>query len=539
MRVYEYVDHCLIALGITKVFGVPGHSIMPLWQNISPEIVLCAHEQEASYAAVGYAKMSRKPAVVLTSGGPGVLNSVSGIAAANIDSVPLIVISGRNELAKDGCGVLQEESQFDRRFESRSLLSGITKYTALVTGKHDAEETITRAFSEAVAPRMGCVHLSIPVDVQNIEICARPSMIKENALQKQTGSIPAIGKRPLLAMGWGCWMSGSVSLVYELAHALGAPVLVTSKAYCCIDLSSPFYLGKLGYAYNERLTQFIRQYGPDQIIAFGSSLGSKDYPRELLDVLHDASVVCVGQDLSDVSRRVPNATLVETCDLSKTIRQFLDSALRRGGCACGVSDIENARRAAEAYWEERILSGDVMAQVCHALNRIENTVVTADAGNHLLDVAALYNPSRVGGLFLDVGIRSMGTGICFCAGMAEANPDLRYVAVTGDGCMLMNGNVMHLVASRRLPVAFLVFDNSSLGRVRVGQSVTGVYRSTDIEGVDFLEYGRSFGLIGYSYNDVDAFLGEFPDIVHAGHPAIAVLKVPKDEVPVVLKGSVY
>ena len=94
--------------GVEKVFGVPGSLIMPIWQNIkSAELVLCSHEQEASYIATGFAKISKKPVAVLTTGGPGVTNCVSGIAAANLDSVPVIYISGRVALKSEGRGLRQ------------------------------------------------------------------------------------------------------------------------------------------------------------------------------------------------------------------------------------------------------------------------------------------------------------------------------------------------------------------------------------------------------------------------------------------------
>ena len=96
MTLYECIDKYIGKFGVKKIFGVPGSLIMPVWQNIhSAELILCSHEQEASYLAVGYSKMSREPVMVLTTGGPGVTNCVSGIAAANLDSLPLIYISGR------------------------------------------------------------------------------------------------------------------------------------------------------------------------------------------------------------------------------------------------------------------------------------------------------------------------------------------------------------------------------------------------------------------------------------------------------------
>ena len=107
MKLCEYIDNCLNDLGIEKVFGIPGSLVMPIWQSITQaEIILCSNEQEATYVACGYAKMTQKPVAVITTGGPGVTNGISGIASANIDSLPLIFISGKTPIDKCGKGVL-------------------------------------------------------------------------------------------------------------------------------------------------------------------------------------------------------------------------------------------------------------------------------------------------------------------------------------------------------------------------------------------------------------------------------------------------
>ena len=537
MRVYELIDYCLRIVGVTKAFGVPGSLIMPIWQNIGAEVILCGHEQEASYVAVGYSKATREPVAILTTGGPGVLNAISGIAAANIDSIPMICISGRTSIADEGRGVRQEESHFNRMIDSYMLLPSVTKYAAVVTGAHDARIKILRAFSEAITPRKGSVYISIPIDIQNLEIGSPGEGLMLSRMQKGLRALPAIKDRPLLVIGWGCWMAGAVTKVYKLAESLGAPVVVTSKAYCCADSSSSCYLGKLGYAYNESITSFIEKYAPNQLISFGSSLGDKDCNSAFWRALSGAEIVCLGQDLSHIKRRLPNAFLCEVDNMSDAVEAISRDA-RLSKAACDDRIILEARREAEMYWKRRILEKDKMAQACDALNNLNRVVITADAGNHLLNVAALLNPKRPGELFIDVGLRAMGTGICFCAGMAEAFPSRRYVAVTGDGCMLMNGNVMHFVASRKLPVTFLVFNNQTLGRVRVGQSLTGNYRSTDIEGVSLRRYGESFGLLGYSYTDVDRLSRELPAIAYSSNPAIVEVVVPQDEIPVTIKNSI-
>ena len=171
MNLYEFIDECLCRVGVENVFGIPGSLIMPIWQNIkNKNIVLCSHEQEASYVAVGYAKMSRKPVCVITTGGPGVTNCISGIASANIDSVPLIYISGRTPVSKNGSGLMQEESRINRMFDSVDLLKSVVKTSVCIENIETAPQIIWETIRSALEGRSGAVHLSIPIDIQNAAV---------------------------------------------------------------------------------------------------------------------------------------------------------------------------------------------------------------------------------------------------------------------------------------------------------------------------------------------------------------------------------
>ena len=287
MKLCEYVNKCLNELGVEKIFGIPGSLVMPIWQSIEPsEVILCSHEQEASYVATGYAKMARKPVAVITTGCPGVTNSLSGIASANMDSVPLIYISGRTPINQNGAGLRQEESCYNRKFESSELLKNVTKRSIVITDLNTAARDVWECMCFAVSERKGAVHISIPIDLQNKEI---PINVKEDTVKVLNNLDKCIelkiSNKPLIIIGWGAWMSGSVNSIYDLAMRIDAPVLVTSKAYCCIKKSHPNYLGKLGYGYNEKIEDFILHYSPDSIIIFGSSIGDKDFSKTIFEIL--------------------------------------------------------------------------------------------------------------------------------------------------------------------------------------------------------------------------------------------------------------
>lgn len=542
MKLCEYIDYCLTKLGVEKVFGIPGSLVMPIWQSLNnKEIILCSHEQEASYVATGYAKLAKKPVCVITTGGPGVINCVSGIAAANIDSVPLIYISGRTSVSKNGYGERQEESTINRLYDSVAILNGITKESVCVDDINTASEIIWNVMKKAVETRQGAVHISIPVDLQNQELTDKVVDYTTTIEINHTTSID-IASRPIFIMGWGAWMSEAYKMIYELAEKVNAPVLVSSKAYCCIDKNNKMFLGKLGYGYNSVIDDFINEYNPDMILSFGSSLGSKDIKNTELDHLFNIiPTILIADDCSYISHRNSNIVGCEVQDMSGFVNKLLESIGSRGENTELYKEILDARVRAIDYWNSKILSTDTMASCIQLIDNLcdEQCVVSADAGNNLANASVLINPICPGHMFIDVGLRAMGTGICTAVGMAIADNKSKYVSITGDGCMLMNGNVMHVASELRLPIIFVVFNNQSLGRVRIGQSIMNDYRATDIKNVDYVTYAKTFDLTTYKCFDVLEFKRAFIDCLAESKPALIEVITDNDEIPVSVKNNIY
>lgn len=545
MKLCEYIDKCLKEIGVDKIFGVPGSLVMPIWQSISSaEVILCSHEQEASYVATGYAKATKKPVAVITTGGPGVTNCISGIASANIDSVPLIYISGRTPFYKNGLGVKQEESHYNRMYDSVDVLCNFTKKSVCITDVMNASEQIRNTMKEAIQNRFGAVHISIPVDIQNKEIKEIYELKKVTTITKHPNTTNDISKlvlsnRPLFILGWGSWMSNSYLDVYELANKVNAPVLVTSKAYCCIDNDNPFYVGKLGYGYNSIIDDFISWYNPDSVIAFGSNLGEKDISESILsEIVKNIKTYVVTNDYFEKNNC--SIRLIKVSNLKEFVHNLTRSVTKRDDDVSVIKKIQEERYKTISFWKNKIEKNDNMAKAIYFLSEKcdKNTVVTADAGNHLLNVGSLFEPKSCCGLFLDVGLRAMGTGICTAVGMAIADSNKRYIAITGDGCMLMNGNVMHLAKERNLPIVFVVFNNNSLGRVRVGQSIMNDYRATDILHVDFQSYANTFGLDTYRFCSILDFEKKIESIIRNNRTSLVEIVTDHNEIPVSIKGNI-
>lgn len=556
MKIYEFIDKCLSYVGVEKVFGIPGALVMPIWQHITnKEIVLCSHEQEASYVATAYSKKTLKPVCVITTGGPGVTNCISGVASANIDSVPLIYISGRTSITKNGKGLRQEESRINRLYNSTDLLNGITKRSVCIDNASNAAYIIWNTIKEAVKHRQGAVHISIPIDIQNMEI--GDFELRTDEISLDFREFIEITERPLFIFGWGVWMSNSYGLLYKLAESVNAPVLVSSKAYCCIDLSSKMFLGKLGYGYNDTLDEFVREYCPDSIISFGSSLGEKDIKQGsiLKHFISNVPTYLIADEIDYIIDRNNDIKGICVDNMCAYLEKILSALKCTPKNISLVEKIHATRDRSLKEWEDKIMPDDYMAQCINLVSKKmdKDCVVFADAGNNLANASTLIMPQQFGQMFIDVGLRAMGTGICSAVGMAIADKTKQYIAITGDGCMMMNGNVMHLAAELNLPVIFIVFNNHSLGRVRVGQSIMNEYRATDINNVDFVSYARTFGLKTYCSDSLEkfeyAFLSAMKGEIHENEgvlngkneisACLIEMITSKDEIPVSIKDNIY
>lgn len=540
MKFYEYINNTLKAYGCHKAFGVPGGQIKPIWQNLKDiEIILCSHEQEASYVASGYSKASGELVAVLTIGSPGVTNCASGIAGANMDSVPMLYISGQPPNPLKGYGLLQEESNINRSFNSVELLAPLTKDEMEINDISKAAQMFSDACEEATTDRAGCVHVSIPVDIQSQDLPSEEIISdtdKKTVKEAVPPDFPDVTK-PLIILGWGCWQAGVTTQIYELAKKIGAPVLTTSKGYCCIWGDHPNYLGKLGYGYNPILEKFLQDYAPEQILVFGSSMGRRNISESCLRILELAETYLYSIECNDVKFRFPKGHWIRVDNMALMVKSWLKNIKSPNNKF--NFNLKSVRQQQRKFFLEKIESKDLMAQAIFELNNLcdDSCVISADAGNHLLDTAILYEPKQPGGMFLDVGIRSMGSSPCLSVGMAMALKGKYFIAVTGDGSMLMNGNVMYLAKRMDLPVLFLVTNNSSHGRVRVGQMEQKRFIATDLGNIDFNLYGKAFGLEAYKASSMKEFRSAMTKILAEKKTSILELCTDKDEIPPSLKGA--
>ena len=539
MKVCEYIAGFLQLQGVKDIFGIPGSWIMPVWQELDGLLHLCNNEADAAYMAVGYGKKSRRPGIVITTTGPGITNAVSGIASAYQDSIPLIHISGCQPVNEEGSGCFQEESNYDRCFRAKDLLDSITKECFYPTTPIEAVEMIRTCWSIAVSNRCGSVHISIPIDIQNAELGDyRIEPLTESVGNQSDDSIVGIiFEKPLIVLGWGAYLSNASEPIYQLAKKINAPVLSTMKGLSAVQYDSDFHLGTLGFHFTSFTEEFICQYGPKSVFIFGSSIGRKDFTDSFVKLLESANSFCFTDDPANINKRLLNVRIFKTNHLIKTISTLFDIAPT-------IEQNERMIDLIKKYKEQYINNNlkmitrnntmsSAIALLCNY--NMPDVILTADAGNHYLNAIAFSKPRYAGSFFVDVGLAAMGIGISETIGMVYSDKTKKYIAITGDGCMLMNGNSIYSAVRDRLPIVFVVFNNSCLGRVREGQKNMNKIVGSDLGNVNFKEYACAFGIKhAYQTNSVEILKYIIDEFLEAPCPYFIEYICSKDETPLIL-----
>ncbi len=527
MKVSKIYYNFFKDLKYKEIFGLPGSYIMPIWQEFGEEIkiVLSRHENGATFMADGWARNNNKPGVVLTTIGPGLTNAITGIACAHQDSIPLIVISGYVPTTLNNKGGFQNSDKSDRGFMPEDLLKSITKATFLPQTADEAVEALGEAYSIAMSGRKGVVHISMPMDIPNMESELIPQInIIENNIQKNLDNevITAIkdAQRPIMFVGNGCFLANVTDIMNEVSLKYNIPVISSIKGLSACSISNPLYLGVTGNVIKKELCEFLKEYNADLLIALGSSLSTnscKDF-----DILFkDAKVVRVDIDKKQFTN-YRNATFNVNMDVREFLSQLLDQEIAKKE---NEIDFKIDRETPKQ-------DDNIFSKVAHYMyqNTENNTLFIPDAGNHWLDTLYWCYPKERLGVFTNAGLASMGHAIGAAIGFKIANSNKNVICITGDGSFMMSGMEISEAISQNLDMTFIIVNNSSLGRARVYQEMTdGKVISTIFKESNFTKIAEALGAnakCAYSFEEFKEIFDDMKNVT--GVKVIEVMVECKD-----------
>ncbi|GAB3907454.1 acetolactate synthase large subunit [Kibdelosporangium lantanae] len=483
----------LEAVGCEVVFGIPGGTILPAYDPLldSTKVrhVLVRHEQGAGHAATGYAQATGKVGVCMATSGPGATNLVTPLADANMDSVPVVAITGQQTRQLIGTDAFQEA-------DICGITLPITKHNFLVTDPAEIPRTIAEAFHLASTGRPGPVLVDIPKDVlqettsfswpPEIHLPGyRPTTRPHGKQVREAAKLIAHARRPVLYVGGGVIKAGASDQLRELAELTGIPVVTTLMARGAFPDSHKQHLGMPGMHGSVAAVGALQR--SDLIIALGARFDDR-VTGKLDSFAPEAQVVHADIDPAEISKnRKADVPIVGDC---KEIIIELTSAVR--------SEQERGKADLTAWWgqiegwQETFPAGyewpaDGTLSPQYVIERIgqlvgPDAVYTAGVGQHQMWAAQFIRYEKPATWINSGGLGTMGFAVPAAMGAKFGLPDTPVWAIDGDGCFQMTNQELATCAIEGAPIKVAVINNGNLGMVRQWQNLfySERYSNTDL-----------------------------------------------------------
>ncbi len=550
----EAVIASLEAEGVDTVFGYPGGQAIKLYDALydSDQLhhILARHEQGAVHMADGYARSTGKPGVVIVTSGPGATNTVTGIATAYMDSVPLVVITGQV-----GRGVIGTDS-----FQESDIV-GITmpvvKHSYLLQSTDELTRTIREAFHIASTGRPGPVLIDIPSDLAGAEMVFEypdevnlPSYkptYRGNAKQVRAACrLLEEADQPLLYVGGGIISSGASEELVALMDRMQIPAVVTLMGKGGVPASHPLNLGPVGMHGAKYSNMAMTE--ADLIIAAGARFSDRVTGR-VSEFAQNAKVVHIDIDPAEIGK-IRDADVPIVGDLKGVLAAMLEQLDKDGAKPRDdqwIADI-NAWRERYPFYHPNVREADdevvpeiVISELGRQLDPAAS-VVTTEVGQHQM-WAHQFLPRETPRSFLSSGgLGTMGFGFPAAIGAAIANPDKTVVCVAGDGSFQMNSQEMATAAINQVPVKVMIMDNRCLGMVHQWQKLfyDKRFSETLLEPVpDFVKLAEAYGWEGERVERAEEVSDAIARMLAAEGPYLLDVAISRDQnvYPMVAPGA--
>ncbi|RJP69730.1 MAG: biosynthetic-type acetolactate synthase large subunit [Ignavibacteriales bacterium] len=545
----EIFFECLKQEKVEYIFGYPGGATLKIYEHLYDvdflKHILVRHEQGATHMAEGYAKATGKVGVVLVTSGPGATNTVTGIADAYMDSVPIVVFTGQVATHLIGNDAFQEA-------DIVGITRPITKHNFLVRDVKELASTIKKAFYIASTGRPGPVLVDLPKDVINsrcefeypedVELKGyKPTYLGHQNQIKKAAEMIRKAKKPVLYVGGGVIMSNGSEELKILAKENKLPVTMTLQGLGAFPGTDELSLGMLGMHGTYWANQAVNNC--DLLIALGARFDDRvtgkietfakhaykihvDIDPTAIDknVLVDLPIV---GDVKHVMAEIA-AELTEPPMIDEWLQQINDW---RDECPLDYED--NDGRLRIQYVLEKL----------SAKTKGEAVVVT-DVGQHQMWTAQFYKFNHSRSHLTSGGLGTMGFSVPAAIGACFGVKDRQVISISGDGGFQMNMQELITAVANKLPIKFLIMNNSFLGMVRQWQELFHAekYSFTDLShsNPDFMKIGEALGLASFSTDtpkNVDEILDKAFEI--NDRPVLIEFKVVKEEMvfPMVPSGG--
>ncbi len=536
----------LKAQGVEVVFGIPGGATIPLYDALfdSPiKHVLTRHEQGAAHAADGYARVSGRPGVVITTSGPGATNIVTGLANACMDSVPLVAITGQVPTGLIGNDSFQEADIY-------GISVPITKYNYLVKNIGRLTSVMREAFHIATTGRPGPVLIDIPRDIQVMK-CPYPPQEEWKPMEKASSAEGGIeeslsqiseairtSERPVIMAGGGVIKSGGAKELKELAIRVNIPVTCTLQGLGAFPGTHPLFLGMPGMHGTRYANKALSE--ADLILAFGMRFDDR-VTGALEKFAPKARVVHVDIDAAEIGKRV-RVDVPVVGDVREALLLIL-KRLRGRKRPRWLKRIEEWKRSYPLNYDregDSIKPQYVIEQLYEATGG--RAIIATGVGQHQMWVAQYHKFDEPHTFVSSGGLGTMGFGFPAALGAQMARPDRTVAVVDGDGSFQMNIQELATVAQYKIPVKVVILNNGFLGMVRQWQQFfyNKRYSQTRFEvDIDFTTIAKGYGIAARRVEREEEVRGALEEALASSGPYLLDFRIAPEEnvLPMVPAGA--
>lgn len=529
--------------GVDVLFGYPGGAVIDIYDELPrhPELkhVLVRHEQGAVHAADGYARASGKVGCCLVTSGPGATNTVTGIATAYCDSIPLVVFTGQVPTQLIGNDAFQE-------VDIVGITRPCTKHNFLVKDVRNLAKTIRQAFYLARSGRPGPVLVDLPKDImqartefvwpEDIFMRSYNPTYKPNLNQlRRTAEELAKARKPIILAGGGVIMANASEVLCELAHELNIPVATTLMGLGAFPANGDLWLGMVGmhgtYAANMSVNH------ADLLVCVGARFDDRVTGR-LQDFASHARIVHIDIDPTSIRKNVEvDVPVVGDC------RQALEGILEI--CRAKMADTDWSGMHADwlqtvhewkanhplAYNKNGHIKPQQVIETMYSITK-GDAIIATEVGQNQMWAAQFYTFTKPRTLLTSGGLGTMGYGFPAAIGAQFAFPDKLVINVAGDGSIQMNIQELATVVQNKIPVKVVILNNGHLGMVRQWQELfyNRNYSHTNMEAQpDFVKLAEAYGAEGYRISKPEELEDVLRKALTSPNPAFIDVMVEREE----------
>ncbi|MFH1826528.1 MAG: biosynthetic-type acetolactate synthase large subunit [bacterium] len=487
--------------GVEVIFGYPGGTVLPIYDVLYGEKgiqhILTRHEQGATHSADGYARATGKVGVVIATSGPGATNTITGIATAYMDSIPLVVITGQVATSLIGRDSFQEA-------DVTGITQPITKHNYLVEKAEDIPRVIKEAFHIARTGRPGPVVVDIAKDAQNnkldfkypdnVNLPGYKPTLKGNPRQiKAAAKMISLAKKPVIYAGGGVISSGAAKELKEFAEKLNIPVTMTLMGLGGFPGSHKLSLDMLGMHGTAYANYAVQEC--DLLIAVGARFDDR-VTGHLPSFAPKAKHIQIDIDPAEIGKNVRidvpivgdvKQTLAELNGQVKPEKEKHDAWLKQIG--------EWKKKYPLSYKNDSVLRPQYVIEMIQEITKGE-AIICTEVGQHQMWAAQFCKFSRPRTFISSGGLGTMGYGFPAAIGAQIAKPNALVFDIAGDGSIQMNMQEMATAVIHKLPIKIAVLNNCFLGMVRQWQELLydKRYSSTNLcANPDLVKVARAYG----------------------------------------------